>query len=197
MIDFGSEPGQRNCLENAEIQKLIPEYPLHFIDMSKVEHPEYFKTELRPFLELYQRRNDKTEFVEYIRNNENAQKMDDESWYMLGQVTHSEELMKAIALKNDKCEESEAMCKALEDFYNDGVEEGKAIGKAEGKAIGKAEIVASVRKMHMKNYKAEEIADLLDQDRSSVEQILNLITGNPKADNLQVAKWLMEKEGVA
>ena len=49
----------------------------------------------------------------------------------------------------------------------------------------------------MKNYKAEEIADLLDQDRSSVEQILNLITGNPKADNLQIAKWLMEKEGVA
>lgn len=189
MIDFGSEPGQGNCLENAEIQKLIPKYPLHFIDMSKVEHPEYFKTELRPFLELYQRRNDKTEFVEYIRNNENAQKMDDESWYMLGQVTHSEELMKAITLKNDKCEESEAMCKALEDFYNDGVEEGKAIGKAE--------IVASVRKMHMKNYKAEEIADLLDQDRSSVEQILNLITGNPKADNLQIAKWLMEKEDIA
>lgn len=85
------------------------------------------------------------------------------------------------------------MCKAIDDFYNDGVEE----GKAEGKAIGKAEIVASVRKMHMKNYKAEEIADLLDQDRSSVEQILNLITGNPKADNLQIAKWLMEKEGVA
>lgn len=193
MIDFGSEPGQRNCLENAEIQKLIPEYPLHFIDMSKVEHPEYFKTELRPFLELYQRRNDKTKFIEYIRKNENVQKMDDESWYMLSRITHSDKLMRAITLKSDKNEENGNMCKAIDDFYNDGVEE----GKAEGKAIGKAEIVASVRKMHMKNYKAEEIADLLDQDRSSVEQILNLITGNPKADNLQIAKWLMEKEGVA
>lgn len=89
------------------------------------------------------------------------------------------------------------MCKAIDDFYNDGVEEGKAIGKVIGKAEGKAEIVASVRKMHMKNYKAEEIADLLDQDRSNIERILNLITGNPKADNLQIAKWLMEKEGVA
>ena len=201
MIDFGSELGQGNCLKNAEIQKLIPEYPLHFIDMSQIEHPEYFKTELRPFLELYQRRNDKTEFVEYIRNNENAQKMDDESWYMLGQVTHSEELMKAIALKNDKCEESEAMCKALEDFYNDGVEEGKSIGKeegrTEGKAEGKAEIVASVRKMHLRGFGAEEIADLLDQGQRIIEQILNLITDNPEADNLQIAKKLLEKEGVA
>ena len=81
------------------------------------------------------------------------------------------------------------MCKALEDFYNDGVEEGKAIGKAE--------IVASVRKMYTRNYYAEEIADLLDQDRSCVEQILNLITDNPKDDNLQIAKRLMEREGVA
>ena len=81
------------------------------------------------------------------------------------------------------------MCKALEDFYNDGVEEGKTIGKAE--------IVASVRKMYTRNYYAEEIADLLDQDRSCVEQILNLITDNPKDDNLQIAKRLMEREGVA
>ena len=94
-----------------------------------------------------------------------------------------------IRLRYSGKQESEAMCKALEDFYNDGVEEGKAIGKAE--------IVASVRKMHTRNYKAEEIADLLDQDRSCIEQILNLIAGNPKADNLQVAKWLTEKEDIA
>ena len=129
--------------------------------MSQIEHPEYFKTELRPFLELYQRRNDKTEFVEYIRNNENAQKMDDESWYMLGQVTHSEELMKAIALKNDKCEESEAMCKALEDFYNDGVEEGKSIGKEEGRTEGKAEGKAEIaRAMLAKGMDMEVISEL-------------------------------------
>lgn len=97
------------------------------------------------------------------------------------------------------------MCKALEDFYNDGVEEGKSIGKAEGrmegrtegKAEGKAEIVASVRKMHLRGFGAEEIADLLDQGQRIIEQILNLITDNPEADNLQIAKKLLEKEGVA
>ena len=93
------------------------------------------------------------------------------------------------------------MCKALEDFYNDGVEEGKSIGKeegrTEGKAEGKAEIVASVRKMHLRGFGAEEIADLVDQGQRIIEQILNLITDNPEADNLQIAKKLLEKEGVA
>ena len=93
------------------------------------------------------------------------------------------------------------MCKVLEDFYNDGVEEGKSIGKeegrTEGKAEGKAEIVASVRKMHLRGFGAEEIADLLDQGQRIIEQILNLITDNPEADNLQIAKKLLEKEGVA
>ena len=93
------------------------------------------------------------------------------------------------------------MCKALEDFYNDGVEEGKSIGKeegrTEGKAEGKAEIVASVRKMHLRGFGAEEIADLLDQGPRIIEQILNLITDNPEADNLQIAKKLLEKEDIA
>ena len=93
------------------------------------------------------------------------------------------------------------MCKALEDFYNDGVEEGKSIGKeegrTEGKAEGKAEIVASVRKMHLRGFGAEEIADLLDQGQRIIEQILNLITDNPEADNLQIAKKLLEKEDIA
>ena len=93
------------------------------------------------------------------------------------------------------------MCKALEDFYNDGVEEGKSIGiedgRTEGKAEGKAEIVASVRKMHLRGFGAEEIADLLDQGQRIIEQILNLITDNPEADNLQIAKKLLEKEDLA
>ena len=108
---------------------------------------------------------------------------------------------KSSYIENDKCEESEAMCKALEDFYNDGVEEGKSIGKeegrTEGKAEGKAEIVASVRKMHLRGFGAEEIADLLDQGPRIIEQILNLITDNPEADNLQIAKKLLEKEDLA
>lgn len=70
-------------------------------------------------------------------------------------------------------------------------------GKAIGKAEGKAEIVASVRKMYTRNYEVEEIADLLDQAKSSIAQILKLILDHPEADNLQIAKRLMEKGDIA
>lgn len=70
--------------------------------------------------------------------------MDDESWYMLSQLTHSKSLSKLIEEKNQReqlkrinIERKEiTMCKAIDDLENDarneGREEGIIIGKAEG-----------------------------------------------------------------
>lgn len=117
--------------ENEEIKKLVPEYPIHFLDLSKVEHPEYFKTELRPFFELYQYRNDKVAFIDYLKNSEECSKMDDESWEVLGKVTNSPKLINKFKNKMEESkEESEDMCKALQEFYDDGVAEGEAKGEA-------------------------------------------------------------------
>ena len=53
------------------------------------------------------------------------------------------------------------MCKALEDFYNDGVEEGKSIGKEEGRTEGKAEGKAEIaRAMLAKGMDMEVISEL-------------------------------------
>ena len=120
----------------------------------------------------------------------NTQQMDDESWSMLAKITHSDKLIKAIQSNDEGEKESHNVCKAIDDFYNDGVEEGKAIGKAEGKA----EIVASVRKMYLKNYKVEDIADLLDQERNRIERVLELLISNPEADNLKIAAMLVKEE---
>lgn len=122
MIDFGDESSPMDT----ELKKLVPEYPLHFLDLSKLEHPEYFRTELRPLLELYKRRNNKQEFVEYIETNEAQWKMDDETWYMLSQLTHSKELKHLVEEKKDSGEETKNMCKALIDLKNEGKAEGKA-----------------------------------------------------------------------
>ncbi|MBQ9926412.1 MAG: Rpn family recombination-promoting nuclease/putative transposase [Lachnospiraceae bacterium] len=125
MIDWGEE--------SEEIKNLVPEYPIHFLDLSKIEHPEYFKTELRPFFELYKNRNNKKEFIEYLRNSRECVKMDAESWDVLGKVTNSPKMIndfKNKMEKNNKAEEEGNMCRALEEFYNDGVAEGRAEGKA-------------------------------------------------------------------
>lgn len=131
MIDWGEEDGKIS----EEIKKLVPEYPIHFLDLSKIEHPEYFKTELRPFFELYKNRNNKKEFIEYLKSSKECSKMDDESWEVLGKVTNSSKLIgefksKIEAKAEDKVEENGKMCRALQEFYDDGVAEGRAEGMA-------------------------------------------------------------------
>lgn len=146
MIDFNIGDG----FPEAGLRKLVPEYPIHFLNASTFGHSEYFKTELRPLLELFKRRNDKKTFIEYIQTNEAGWNMNNESWHMLSQLTHSKSLGRLIREKNQKEQaehshnESEAMimCKAIDDLENDARNEGIEIGKVEGIAMGKTEGIA-------------------------------------------------------
>lgn len=119
MIDFG---GMDSFMEK-ELKRMIPEYPLHFLNLSDFKHFDYFKTELRPLFEMFQRRNSKEDFMQYIRTNERCWNMDEESWYMLGQLTDSKDIKSLICRKNQRERSGRGMCKALEDL--------KAEGKAE------------------------------------------------------------------
>lgn len=114
MIDFG------NTQTGKELRKLIPEYSLHFLDLSNFKHFEYFKTELRPLLELFQRRNSKEEFAGYIRQNTESSNMDEESWKLLGQLIHSKNIKGLIQKREQKKEEKENMSNALDDLIAEG-----------------------------------------------------------------------------
>lgn len=128
MIDFTNEG---KSVE--EFRKFVPEYPLHFLDLSTFEHFEYFKTELRPLLELFKRRNCKEEFISYIEKNQENWKMNSESWFMLGQLTNSRILKRLIREKRQEVDtiekgesEEKSMLKALDDLVYDAKMEGKA-----------------------------------------------------------------------
>lgn len=122
-----------------ELRRLVPEYPIHFMDVSTFEHFEYFRTELRPLLELFKRRNNKKTFVEYIETNEADWNMDEESWDILSYLTRSKSLSRLMKEKNRKQQETElgkgseakTMCKAIDDLETDARNEGIVIGKAE------------------------------------------------------------------
>lgn len=117
MIDFGDSQAGR------ELRKLVPEYPLHVLELSKFEHFECFRTELRPLLELFQRRNSKEEFAEYIHENTESSKMDEESWQLLSQLTNSKNIKRLIQKKEQGKEENEDMCRALDELIADGIAE--------------------------------------------------------------------------
>lgn len=127
-----------------EIQKLVPEYPLHILDLSCFQHFEYFKTELEPFFSLYQKKNRKKEFVEYLRNREVSQKMDEESWDILCELINSRELKQLTQqMKKGKDREEEMSC-AFDEFMYEEREE----AKREGKKAGKAESIIDLLEEH-------------------------------------------------
>ncbi len=59
---FGSE----DIRLQRELKKLVPEYPLHILDLNEVIDYSKFQTELRTVFELYRCRNDKRKFREYV-----------------------------------------------------------------------------------------------------------------------------------
>lgn len=131
MIDFSS----MDLSMRKELKKLVPEYPLNFLNLSDFEHLEYFRTELRPLFEMFRRRNNKEDFMRYIKTEKNCWNMDDESWYMLGQLMDSKDIRFLISQKRQNNQEkgrNKSMCKAIEDL------------KAEGKAEGKAESIITL-----------------------------------------------------
>lgn len=122
MVDFN----EKGTLLGVELQKLVPEYPLHFLDLTSFQHFEYFKTELRPLLEFYQKRNSKEKFMECLNDSEKYKDMDEESWYLLSQLTNSKSIRNLIQRREQKAREDKSMCKALDDLIADGKAEGKA-----------------------------------------------------------------------
>ena len=162
MLDWG-EDGE-------EVKKLVPEYPIHFLDLSKIEHPEYFKTELRPFFELYKNRNNKKEFIEYLRNSKECSKMDNESWDVLGRVTNSSKLINQFKNKVEESkEENKGMCRALQEFYDD--------GKAEGRASAIIELLSEAGEV------SKELSDKI-YEQKDLEVLKNWLKLAAKAESI-------------
>ena len=135
MMDFG-----RNKSLKKELLRLVPNYPLHFLNLSKLEDCSFFRTELRTLLELYACRDDKQKFMNYLKEQYECRHLDEETCHILGTMVHSKTLQ-TLNLKEG--EEEIDVCKAINDLMEDsraeGIMEGKALGMTEGKAEGKAE----------------------------------------------------------
>lgn len=61
-----------------------------------------------------------------MKEDEIIGRMDDESWYVLSQLTNSVQLKKLLESKKEKKNGGKAMCKAIDDMIKDAKAEGKA-----------------------------------------------------------------------
>ena len=141
MISFGKDKAFADMLKT-----LVPEYPLHFLNLSEVHDYQNFQSEIRMLFELYDRRNDKAEFYKYLRNNEDCRKIDEETVWALGKMLN----INAEKLRNRTVQEDGGksdMCRAIEEL----IEAGRVEGILEGDA---SRIVKSIESV-MKNLRVE------------------------------------------
>ena len=127
----------------------------------------------------------------YVANHKDYfQKLDLETYHALGAFLNSRQLME-INVEQEEREELD-MCKALEDIYNDGVQDGmeqgrrsgiaegeahgKELGITEGKELGKASTKHDIAfQMQKLGYSLDAIAAVLRESVDGISQILAVV----------------------
>lgn len=104
------------------------------IDAGKVEHIESFQTDLQILFNMLKCKNQKEELQKYV--NEHAdyfQELDVDTAQAYSVFLHSKKLLKKMLPENEKKEGKVNMCKALEDLYQDGINQGISQGLEQGR----------------------------------------------------------------
>lgn len=96
-------------------------------------------------------------------------------------------LLDAKALEQVK--EKMGMTLLGEMLVEDGMQKGRLEGRREGMLYT---LVSQVRKKLVRGYSKEQIADLLEEDIQTVENICRMISAHPEEDNREICRLLME-----
>lgn len=188
-------------------KKLIPEYPLHFLEVSSFRHFEYFRTELGPLLEIFQKRNSRESIRRYFAAGDWHRRMDEESWELLEQLTGSKSLEKQFRQRSERekqREEEEMGCvidEVLEEMAGEMAEERavamaekmaekmaeeKAAAMAEKMAEKKAAVMAKeAREKAILTATAECVFDLLEEYGPLSDELRNVILGQQELQTLK------------
>lgn len=96
-------------------------------------------------------------------------------------------LLDAKALEQVK--EKMGMTLLGEMLVEDGMQKGRLEGRREGMLYT---LVSQIRKKLLRGYSKEQIADLLEEDIQTVENICRMISAHPEEDNQEICRLLME-----
>ena len=146
-------------LEDREfLQNLIPNYRINLLDAGNVETPKRFHSDLQQIFGMLKCRGDKNAMRKYLhQNRQYFEAIDVETYQAVREFMHSERVMKDM--KNSRKGTRINMCKALEDIYEEGREEGRRETAINLSELGvPVETIASAVKVSIKEVQ-EWIAD--------------------------------------
>ncbi len=171
------------------LKKLLPEYPLHFLDVSSFCHFEYFRTELGPLLEIFQKRNSRESVRRYFEAGDWHRQMDDESWSLLEQLTGSKSLEKQFRQRSErkreeKGEEEEMGC-VIDEVLEEMAEE-RAVIMAEERAAIMAEKMAEEAGVKITlTATAECVFNLLEEYGPIPSELRNMVLAQKELQTLK------------
>lgn len=128
ILDFGTD-----TILAKELKQLVPEYPLHFLNLSEVHNYASFKTELRTLFELYDRRKDKTTFSQYLKEHEECRHLDPETCWALSVLLNATRF-KTILSHVERVENkmSSVLDEIIEDLEKEAIQRGMKKGMEKG-----------------------------------------------------------------
>ncbi|MDE5746099.1 MAG: Rpn family recombination-promoting nuclease/putative transposase [Acetatifactor sp.] len=155
-----------------ELKKLIPEYPLHILDLNEENDYSRFHTSLRTVLELYARQVDKGQFMNYVKTHKECRHLDVETYEIIGKLLNSEKLWETQEMIGEG-EEERDMYDVIGELIEDGRAEGRIQGKAEGSAHQMIAIINSLmEKLHCTLEEACEFAGKSVEEYRRAEELL-------------------------
>ena len=155
-----------NAEEYQRFKKYVPNYHINVITPRDFEEFSCPNRDLQMILGMLKYRKNIEELKKYFAEHADYfADMDEESYDAAAVMLGKEQILKnQIPRKEDKRD----MCKALDDLYNDGVMEGKTVGRAEGRA--------------------EDIFELLKETGDVPERVSKLIFA--QKDMVVLREWL-------
>lgn len=120
---------QENEIRNSEIWKqYLPNYKLNLVDAGNVQSVEKFCSDLQLIFGMLKYRGKGKDMRQYLKfHRDYFSSVDRETYQAVRELLHSESQLKYIVSGKDG-KESVNMCKALDDIYNDGLNEGIEAG---------------------------------------------------------------------
>ena len=127
MLQWGAGEADREL-----IKKYVPNYQINLVDAGNLEHLERFQSDLQEILGMLKCRGNKKELLDYMNKREAYfRNVDEETYQVMREFLHSEKMLKE-KVERMEGKETVDMCKALEELYNDGVEQGIEQGRKQG-----------------------------------------------------------------
>lgn len=145
--------------EYSLLRQYIPNYTINLVDPQQIDDPKCFQTNLQRVFEMLKFKQNKNQLKNYINKHEEFFKnVDVETGNAIRVLLGSEKLLQDVK-KNDNGGVN--MCKALDDIYQDGVNDG----------IEQGQLQLIARKLSL-GRSTQQIADALEDSVDHIEELI-------------------------